>query len=41
MRKIKNQMHALKEMHGKTSIKGVTEILKGKSEGPSTDSKSQ
>ena len=32
LRKIKNEMHALKEAHGKTSIKGVTEVLRGKTD---------
>lgn len=32
LRKIKNEMHALKEAHGKTSIKGVTEVLRGKAD---------
>lgn len=30
MKRLKNDLHALKEVHGKTSIKGVTEILQGK-----------
>ena len=29
MRKLKNDMHALKHAHGKTSLRGVHEILKG------------
>ncbi len=29
LKKIKNDMHALKHTHGKSSLKGVTEILKG------------
>lgn len=30
---VKNQMHALKVVHGKKSIKGVTEILSGPKNG--------
>ena len=35
LKKIKNDMHALKVVHGKSSIKGVTEILKNPMNGQS------
>ena len=33
LKMVKNQMHALKVVHGKKSIKGVTEILSGPKNG--------